>query len=401
MKSSSAITALAALLPLASAHTRFTTLAINGQSQGDGTCIRMDMNPSTTTAFVSSLDSPDLACGADGNTPVNRTCPLKAGDSISMLHRSWADGAQPGSIDPSHKGSTAVYMKRVSAADAAEPWSQGDAAGDGWFKIAGTGFDNEAGKWGTEVMIANNGLISTTIPGDLSGGYYLVRSEALALQNIVNEHINPQLYVGCAQVYVESGGSAAPSTTVSIPGYVDASTPAFSYNIYHNTPPAVPFEEFGPAVYTSSGSGSSSGSIETTSKVASTDPFAGSCPSNTVLEIANLCLTELESWSNDTPGSLPKCWAASQSCWDKLDTCWNGLSPAVNAADQNVGCNLWNQKCLNVVSWCEAGNTQGPPDDGKVLTAQKGTLGRRGLRSKKRATLAARDLTTRNHNTSA
>lgn len=99
---------LSTLIPIISAHTRFTTLFVNSQSQGDGTCIRMDMNPSTTTNFISGITSPDMACGVEGDIPVNRTCPLKPGDSISLLHRLWTDGTQPGSIDPSHKGTTAV-----------------------------------------------------------------------------------------------------------------------------------------------------------------------------------------------------------------------------------------------------------------------------------------------------
>ncbi|KAK5078388.1 hypothetical protein LTR64_003201 [Lithohypha guttulata] len=260
-----ALTLLAAL-PLVSAHTRFTTLFINDQSQGDFKCIRMDPNLSSTTSFVGfaqdpnssegSLSSPEMACGVAGGNAVEGACPLNAGDKITMLHRMWADGAQPGSLDPSHKGSTAVYMKKTGGAESSDPWAQ-QAAGDGWFKIAWNGYDEASGKWGTETMIANGGMMSAQIPSDLASGYYLVRTEALALQNVVNEHINPQFYVGCAQVLVQGSGSSEPANTVAIPGHVDSSMPAMSYNIYKSTPPTIPFQEFGPEVYTP---GSASGS---------------------------------------------------------------------------------------------------------------------------------------------
>lgn len=324
-----------------------------------------------------------MACGVMGNQAVNRTCSLNASDKVSLLHRSWADGAQPGSIDPSHKGSTAIYMKKMADATSTDPWST-EAAGDGWFKIAYTGFDDAASEWGTEEMIANKGLLEVQIPADIASGYYLVRSEALALQNVVNEHVNPQFYVGCAQVFVQGTGTVEPTSTVAIPGYVSTTDSAMSYNIYKNTPPTVPFQEFGPQVHVASSSGSASSSDTSTSSSA-----VGACPSDTVLQVANQCLTEIESWSDDTAGALPKCWAASQACWDKLDTCWNNTSPAVNSADQDVGCNLWNERCLGIVNWCEAGpNLEGPPDAGKMLTPTPATLSRRLRRGRARRAVA-------------
>jgi hypothetical protein len=58
-------TALAALALLGSvqAHTRFTTLFVDGQNQGDAVCIRMDMNGEKTNSPVSGIQSPEMACG--------------------------------------------------------------------------------------------------------------------------------------------------------------------------------------------------------------------------------------------------------------------------------------------------------------------------------------------------
>ncbi|KAK5938454.1 hypothetical protein PMZ80_009425 [Knufia obscura] len=393
------IAALAALLPAIEAHTRFTTLAINGQSQGDGTCIRMDPNPSTTTGFISGLSSPDMACGVGGATAVNRTCSASPGDSLSLLHRSWADGAQPGSIDPSHKGTTAVYMKKMGGVDSTDPYGN-EATGDGWAKIMYDGFSD--GSWGTEKMISANGIVGTNIPSDIAPGYYLVRSEILAMQNVEdgeNPTIHPQFYVGCAQVFIGGSGSGelTNADTATIPGYVDESTPFNSYNIYKSFPPAQPFEEFGPKVYGSD----DNANVNVNAKVAATSTdststtttpsIVGACPPSTILEVSNMCLTEIPSWSNDAPGYLTKCWAASQTCWDTLDKCWDNVNPAVNARDKNAGCNLWDAKCQGIVSWCEGGNLEGPPGSGEVLTPKKGSLGRRDVQG--RRSLVARALT--------
>jgi len=387
--------ALTISLPLIHAHTRFTTLSINSVDQGDGTCIRMDMNPSTTSAFVSGFDSPDMACGVDGAASVNRTCTARAGDSLALLHRAWADGQRPdlGSIDPSHLGTTAIYMKKMAGAESQDPWAT-SAAGDGWFRIFYDGYSD--GSWGTQKLIADNGLLRATVPSDIEEGYYLVRSEVLGMQNVQDTQpatINPQFFIGCAQIYVEGGGSSVPADTVSIPGYVDASTPAFAYNIYKMFPPGQPFPDFGPETYVSSGAGSTGGDFSNTTAL------VGSCPTDTVLEIGNTCLTELTAWSNDTAGYLPNCWAASDACWAKHDTCWNNFSPAVDPNDQSKGCNLWGQKCWNLVDWCHAGNTYGPPDAGKVLTPAPGTLGKRGdgmSRMSRRRALKARARNARN-----
>lgn len=61
-------TAFAALTLLGSvhAHTRFTTLFVNGKNQGDAVCIRMDMNGETTNGPLANVQSPEMACGRTG-----------------------------------------------------------------------------------------------------------------------------------------------------------------------------------------------------------------------------------------------------------------------------------------------------------------------------------------------
>ena len=48
---------------LASAHTAFTNFFVNGVDQGDGTAVRMSNNMQQATFPISSVTSPDMACG--------------------------------------------------------------------------------------------------------------------------------------------------------------------------------------------------------------------------------------------------------------------------------------------------------------------------------------------------
>lgn len=62
----STVSALAslALLGLANAHTAVTSVFVDGQNQGDGVCIRMDMNGETCNAPIGGgVQSPEMACG--------------------------------------------------------------------------------------------------------------------------------------------------------------------------------------------------------------------------------------------------------------------------------------------------------------------------------------------------
>ena len=86
------------------------------------------------------------------------------------------------------------------------------------------------------------------VPGDLIGGYYLVRPELLALHQADKSPPNPQFYTGCAQVFLQSSGTAIPADTVSIPGYVHAGDPSVIFNIYT---PSWPYPMPGPAPYES------------------------------------------------------------------------------------------------------------------------------------------------------
>lgn len=233
---------------LTHAHTAFTNFFVDGVDQGDEVAVRMSNNMQQATFPLPNVTSPDMACGVNGETGVSRIASANAGSTLTFEWRDWPDGSQPGSIDISHKGPCAVYMKKVENSAASN-----NAAGDGWFKIMEDGYDSTAGKWCTEKLIPDDGHLAATIPKDLVAGYYLVRPELLALHQADKTPPDPQFYIGCAQIFLNSTGSAAPPNTVSIPGYVNMSTPAMTFNIW-TVPMKLPFPDFGPPLYTGSSS---------------------------------------------------------------------------------------------------------------------------------------------------
>jgi hypothetical protein len=136
--------------------------------------------------------------------------------------------------------------------------------GAGWFKIWDYGYDSATSQCTftssnlsvsrlmkemtgcTEKLIQNSGLLSVDIPDDISSGYYLVRPELLALHQADKSPSNPQFYIGCAQIFLQSSGTTIPKDTVSIPGYVSAGDASVDFNIYT---PQWPYPMPGPAPY--------------------------------------------------------------------------------------------------------------------------------------------------------
>lgn len=183
-------------------------------------------------------------------------------------------------------------MKKVEDSSASN-----NAAGDGWFKIYYSDYDTSVGKWCTEKLILNNnGHLAATIPKDLAPGYYLVRPELLTLHNADNSPPDPQFYIGCAQIFLSSSGSANPSNTVAIPGYVDMDNPAMNFNIYKQ-PMDLPFPSYGPPLYTA-------GSSKRDLKVRELVQTIGLKPAGCVIENANWC------------GFMPPSYTDEKTCYE-------------------------------------------------------------------------------------
>ncbi|KAK9422362.1 hypothetical protein SUNI508_04718 [Seiridium unicorne] len=330
--------------PFAAAHTLMSTVYINDVSQGDGTCVRMNTVADNCTYPVPSLSSDDMACGATGETAVAYTCPAPAGAKISFEWRLWADGSNPGSIDPSHKGPCAVYAKQVAN------MSSTPAVGAGWFKIWEEGYDDSTSKWCTEKLVDADGMMSVQIPDGLPSGNYLFRPELLALHNAVAG--DPQFYTGCAQVQVQGtseGTLQVPSEySVSIPGYVKDGEPSVSFNIYS---PVFPYPMPGPSVY----------SVPSLSSTAATSNAtiggATLVPDNCLIKEANWCGVEVADYSDET-----SCWAASEACYAQGQTCYDTAPPS-----GYKNCDVWDTKCKGIQDACSAGSFTGPPNKGEKL----------------------------------
>ncbi|KAI9672009.1 MAG: hypothetical protein M1829_004553 [Trizodia sp. TS-e1964] len=324
-------------------HTMFSKLYVDGIPLNDGTCIRQPSNPSTATNPVNDLASKEMAC-FNGRTGVDRVCPVNAGAKITFEFRDVPNGSQPGSIDISHKGPCAVYMKKVDSA------IKDPGVGDGWFKIYYDAYDSNAKKWCTEKLIDTNGHLTVSLPTDILGGYYLLRTELLALHQADKNPPNPQFYPGCAQIYLKSAGSVKPKNTVSIPGFISIKDASVLFNIW-NEPMALPYPSFGPPVYTSTSKAALAGG--------SVPPqLEGLPPSGTVAENANWCGVEVPKYKDEIG-----CWASSKNCWDQTTVCYNKAPPTGDS-----GCRIWEAKCQAIQNACNAGNFNGPPDFGKMLT---------------------------------
>ncbi|KAI0403970.1 glycosyl hydrolase family 61-domain-containing protein [Xylaria palmicola] len=245
MKVSSALGLAASLATSAHAHGVFSTLFINGKSQGDGKCLRTSFTVDNITSPITHLDSPELACGIAGLTPAPDTCAVAAGARLSFEFRLWASGSPPGTLDASHYGAMAIYARQVGDAARADP------TGNGWFKLWDGGYDEAAGTWATEKLIANDGIVSVEVPATMPTGQYLVRPEILALHNLAAGPA--QFYTGCAQIAVR-GSSTKPlaiphDQVVSIPGYVKADDPSINFNSNPAAAKHFPYILGGPKVY--------------------------------------------------------------------------------------------------------------------------------------------------------
>ncbi|KAL7627691.1 hypothetical protein AAE478_001885 [Parahypoxylon ruwenzoriense] len=345
--------AVAASIATVDAHTVFTTLFINDVSQGDGTCVRMNMDPQSCTDPVADLDSDDMACGraallpyirfwylansrlGTGGKPVAFTCPAPAGGKLTFQWRLWADAEQPGALDPSHK---------------VKDMQKDPAAGPGWIKLWEDGYNSSSGKWCTEKVIDNDGLMSINIPKSLPGGNWLFRPELLALHDA--DKGDPQFYTGCAQVFIESRNAAPLNVpkdqSVSIPGYVRSDEPALSFNIYE---PQYPYPMPGPKVYEPA-----------KSKVSAASHMAikqteGKIPSDYLIKNANWVGVEVPDYSTEDG-----CWQAAWACWEQAQECYDSAPPTGSA-----NCRVWEKKCDDINAACNALEFTGPPNKGQRL----------------------------------
>lgn len=245
--------------------------------------------------------------GLGDTAGVKRVCPVPDGATLTFQYRKDPNNPSGGYLEETHKGPCAVYLKRVQ--DAATD----GAAGDGWFKIWDMGYTDQ---WCTVKMSQGGGLLTVNLHKGLQGGYYLVRPELLALHNA--NHGDPQYYVSCVQVYIQSSGDlvADGSHTASIPGYCSIGDTANSWNLYGGPAPQN-YIPPGPAPVqlVSGGSGNNNAPMP-----------AGGRPDGCLMEVGNWCGFEVKSYS-DVKG----CWAVSTSLARRMHVTDNHNSLNKNA----------------------------------------------------------------------
>lgn len=156
-----------------------------------------------------------------------------------------------------------------------------------WFKIWDEGYDQSTSQWCTEKLIKNNGFLSVKVPSNLLNTYYLVRVELLALHEADKNPPQPQFYIGCAQIFLNSTGIELPSNTVKIPGHVSLEDPGLRYDIYDSRKPS--YQLSGPKQYV----GGSSPVIKYDRQPSQEE---GLLPSNSVLTNANWWAVEVPAY---------------------------------------------------------------------------------------------------------
>jgi cellulase len=309
MKTQSCLS-FAALSSFASAHSIFSQLQVGSTTYPVSYGIR---TPSYDGP-INDVSSDAVTCngGPNPTTPSSNIINVKAGDTVKAVWRHTLTSTPQNDavyvIDPSHKGPTIAYLKKVSDA------TTNTGIGDGWFKIQEQGYDPSTGSWGVTDLIANTGLHSITIPSCLADGQYLLRAELIAL-HAAGSSGGAQLYMECAQINVTGGtGTAAPST-VAFPGAYKSTDPGILINIYQTLSS---YKIPGPSLFTcAAGSGSSPApsasqpaatptTLATSTKVGST-----AASSSTVKPAALYAQCGGDSWTGATTCASGTCKAQS------------------------------------------------------------------------------------------
>ncbi|KAJ8521667.1 hypothetical protein ONZ45_g1661 [Pleurotus djamor] len=234
------------------AHTIFQELHVNGVPQGHKVGIRVPWYDGP----IEDVNSNDIICNGGINPylePISQTIiDVPAGAEVTAEFHHTIHGANPSDssdpIDPTHKGPLLAYLAKVdSALDL-------DVTGLDWFKIYEDGY-GPGTQWAVDRLIANNGLVSFTIPECIPPGEYLLRVELIALHSAFS-YPGAQFYMSCAQIRVTGGGSAVPGPITHFPGAYSGTDPGIRMSIYY--PPVTSYTIPGPAVFTCNGTAPSS-----------------------------------------------------------------------------------------------------------------------------------------------
>jgi cellulase len=183
--------AFLAMVAVASGHTIFQKVSVNGQDQGQLKGVRA---PSSDYPIMNVNDG-NFACNTGIQFKDNNIISIPAGARVGAWWGHVIGGAQSANdpdhpIARSHKGPIIVYLAKVDNAATA------GTTGHKWFKVAESGLNG--GVWAVDTMISNAGWHYFNMPTCVAPGDYLMRVELIALHSAGSAG-QAQFYMECAQ----------------------------------------------------------------------------------------------------------------------------------------------------------------------------------------------------------
>ncbi|KAI1106533.1 glycoside hydrolase family 61 protein [Jackrogersella minutella] len=187
------------LVALASSHTIFQKMSVDGVDQGQLKGVRAP----DSDYPIQNVNDAAFSCNKDLKHLDSTVISVPAGAKVGAWWGHVIGGAQIANdpdnpIAKSHKGPLIVYLAKVDNAATAQ------TTGLKWFKVAEDGLSN--GQWGVDKMIANDGWHYFTMPQCIAPGDYLMRVELIALHGAQNQG-QAQFYMECAQIRITGSGT--------------------------------------------------------------------------------------------------------------------------------------------------------------------------------------------------
>lgn len=151
---------------------------------------------------LATYEEPDIICHRNG-TNAEVHAPVAAGDKVHIQWHGWPQG---------HKGPVIDYL--ASCGD--EGCQSVDKTTLEFFKINQRGLVNASamapyGEWASDQLIANNNSWLVEIPTSIKPGFYVLRTEIIALHNITS---GAQHYPQCLNLEITGDGTEVPSGTL-------------------------------------------------------------------------------------------------------------------------------------------------------------------------------------------
>ncbi|KAI0120783.1 lytic polysaccharide monooxygenase [Hypoxylon sp. NC0597] len=211
-----------------SAHSFVTNINIDGLSYDGFRPTEPDAHPIaigwSTTAFdqgyvnQTGYRTEEIICHRGANNAKGHA-PISAGGIVHLQWNGWPE---------SHKGPVMDYLAPCNGS-----CETVDKNALRFFKIDQVGLvdgSRAPGLWGSDQLIANNNSWMVEIPRQIQAGFYVLRTEIIALHNATHE-IGAQNYPQCINLEITGDGSNLPSGVLGKELY-DPNDPSMHLDIY-------------------------------------------------------------------------------------------------------------------------------------------------------------------------